>query len=148
MGIWRNEFAVHEDCDRRWALLPARHDRHGIMQGIPWTNTSTPWVKVKGPPLAYPMRTPENARGYQTAIGFGPGRMFCSTVQESLIQFSAALPTDADTPNVAAGYQEWTAQGFHLTHGFHGWHYGNGVPWGISANIDAFLEAYGHVKPA
>jgi hypothetical protein len=109
--------------------------------GIDWLGLTSPWSKVKGPPSMY-----EGSRGYQTAVGFGPGRMFASTVQESLVQFSAALPTDADTPNVAAGYKKYMARGFHLTRGFHGWHYGEGIPWDVDPDIDAFLAAYGHSR--
>ncbi len=109
---------------------------------INWIAPSSPWAKLYGPQRMF-----EGNRGYQTCVGFGPGRMFAGTVQESLVQFSAVLPTDAPQPDVSAGYLDAMARGLHLTHGFHGWHYGSGVPWNISPAIDANLAAHGHVKP-
>lgn len=111
---------------------------------INWLAPATPWTKLRGPQVASPFKY-EGSRGYQTCVGFGPGRMFAGTVQESLVQFSAALPTDADTPDVTAGYRDWMARGMHLTHGFHGWNYGSGVGWNTSSDIDAFIAAHGHV---
>lgn len=114
-----------------------------VTTAINWAAASTPWAILKGPPSA-----PEGARSYQSCVGFGPGRMFAGTVQESLVQFSSVLPADAATPDVTAGYREWMARGLHLTHGFHGWGYGLPPPWGVSPAIDSYLTAYGHLKAA
>lgn len=86
---------------------------------------------------------------YTSAAGFGNGRMIWGTACDGLIMASQALATDTVWPStVAAGEKEWHDNGYIQVHGHYGFgHSGLPLPWGQSANIDAFLTAHGHTKP-
>jgi hypothetical protein len=84
--------------------------------------------------------------GYPTAVGVGQGRLLVGNVSEGLNMVSRALPTDRAMPRQAgAGALEYWRRGYRRSHGFNGWgHYGLPVPWGLTPDIDAFLEYCGH----
>lgn len=90
------------------------------------------------------------APGYPTSVAFGQGTMYCATAQEGVMKLSKALPTDPVTPaDHATWLKEWVASGHHLTHGHHGFgFYGLPLPWGESPAIDAYLQTWGHQRPA
>lgn len=84
--------------------------------------------------------------GYPTAVAVGQGRLVVGNVSEGLNMVSFALPTDRTMPRQAgAGALEYWRRGYRRSHGFSGWgHYGLPLPWGITPDIDAFLEYCGH----
>ena len=85
---------------------------------------------------------------YTSAVGIGNGRMVWGTACEGLLMVSKALATDTVWPaSVAAGEKEWHDGGYIEAFGHYGFgHYGLPLPWGKSANVDAFLSAHGHKK--
>ena len=84
--------------------------------------------------------------GYPTAVAVGQGRLLACGVSEGLNMVSLALPTDKIMPPQAGvGALEYWRRGYKKSHGFSGWgHYGLPVPWGVTPDIDAFLEYSGH----
>lgn len=100
---------------------------------IDWISGGPP-AKGTNPPLG----------SYSTAVGIGHGRMLFGTAEDGLHVVSKALPTDVvvDKAKFVAGSDEWQTGGYRLTHGDGGYgFYGLPLPWGKSANIDAFLTA-------
>ena len=86
---------------------------------------------------------------YQTAVGIGNGHMAMSGVREGIRIQSSALATDTNqaTPAYLAGRDEYRRLGFRLTNGDDGFGmYGLALPWGVSANIDIYLTAHGHMR--
>lgn len=86
---------------------------------------------------------------YATAGAVGQGRLVCGGVEEGLLVLSRAQLDDlAITDSIRRGGAEFSARGLDLLHGHHGFgFYGLPLPWGVSADIDAYLEFYGHAKP-
>ena len=83
---------------------------------------------------------------YPTAGAVGQGRLVCAGMNEGLVVISKKVAGDV-TPSASAarGAVEYSARGLHLLHGHHGFgFYGLPLPWGVSADIDDFLEANGH----
>ena len=97
-------------------------------------------------PIVFGMGNP--GMTYTSAVGIGNGRMVWGTACEGLIMVSKALPTDTVWPaSVAAGEKQWHDEGYIAAYGHYGFgHYGLPLPWGASSNIDAFLQAHGHIK--
>lgn len=87
---------------------------------------------------------------YPTAVGFGGGQMVFGGVNEGILRVTKRLPTDTvASAAVKAGAVEWVDGGHNLLHGHFGFgFFGLPLPWGASANIDAFLKHYGHKEPA
>jgi hypothetical protein len=85
---------------------------------------------------------------YTSAVGFGNGRMIWGTACDGLFQASKALPSDTVWPDaVAEGAKQWKARGYLLTHNYYGMgHYGLPLPWGVTPEIDAFLQHHGHTR--
>ena len=86
--------------------------------------------------------------GYAISGAIGQGRMITAGMVEGLIRVTKSQAGDT-TPNAAAdrGRQEWMAKGLHMLHGHNGFGlYGLPLPWGESADIDAYLESFGHTK--
>lgn len=108
------------------------------------------WAGTARPGLPWPGSGSEQALSYASAVGIGDGHMTWGTVQEGLYRASKALATDVQpSAGYAAGAAEYYAKGFHLTNGNRGFGF-YGVPqrWGVSANIDAYLQDNGHQKAA
>lgn len=112
------------------------------------TGTYIPWltfVQYVDPPakgISEPQQT------YTSAVGIGNGRMVWGTACEGLFMGSKALPTDTIwSASVATGERQWKDRGYLLTHGYNGMgHYGLPLPWGVTPEIDDFLEAHGHSR--
>ena len=65
------------------------------------------------------------------------------------MMLSKALASDPfiDRTRYASGQRDYMERGMQLTHGPAGWgYYGLPLPWGVSADIDLFLQAQGHVR--
>ena len=77
---------------------------------------------------------------------FGGGQMVFGGVNEGILRVTKRLPTDtAASAAVKAGAVEWEDGGHNLLHGHFGFgFFGLPLPWGASANIDAFLKHHGH----
>ena len=104
--------------------------------------------------------------GYGTCGAVAHGRLICGNMLDGLFRITASQPADVIYPEsatnpVVMGHAEYKARGLHLVHGEHGMgyydlphgHHGYGfydlpLPWGLSANIDAYLANRGHVRPA
>jgi hypothetical protein len=92
---------------------------------------------------------PWETLGYPSAVAVGQGRMVCASSSEGIVIISKALPTDAVITETRwkAAVNDYQSRGFLLSHGPGGWGYfGLGLPWGVSAEIDFYLSAYGHVR--
>jgi hypothetical protein len=86
--------------------------------------------------------------GYATCGAVGQGRLISAGMVEGVMRISRTQTGDM-APSAAAerGRLEYVKRGLHLLHGTNGFgFYGVPQPWGLSADIDAFLESYGHVK--
>lgn len=104
------------------------------------TQRGLPWLGQAGRPAPY----------YPTAVAIGDGMAVMGGSQEGLLMLTQALPTDAatDITKHMAGLKKWYAKGYQLTHGHDGFgFYGLPLPWGVDADIDAYLQMHGHVKP-
>lgn len=89
--------------------------------------------------------------GYGCAVAVGAGQLVCSTSGDGVVTHVKAVPEDGP-PVKAADWDRlrraYVDVGLHITHGVGGFgYYGLPLPWGISADIDAYLQAYGHTKP-
>lgn len=85
---------------------------------------------------------------YPTSVAFGGGQLVIGGVNEGLLRVTKRLPTDTVASSAAkAGAQEWFDAGLTLLHGHSGFgFYGLPLPWGLSANVDAYLTWQGHSK--
>ena len=96
----------------------------------------------------WPGTNGEHGCVYTTGVGIARGRLICGNTHHGLLQLSAATLADVKVPPaVAAGLREYWARGYHLIHGYNG--YGHDIaplPWGESANMDAYLAAHGHMR--
>ena len=92
--------------------------------------------------------------GYGAAGAVAQGRLICANMSEGVYRITRSqagdIPyTEAATDPVVRGLAEWHRDGHHLLHGHHGMgFYGAPLPWGKSADIDAYLANRGHVRPA
>lgn len=95
---------------------------------------------------------PTNRSDYGSALAVKDGRFATGSMSEGVTVFCKALPSDpVITPTSAylRGEQAWFSLGYYFTHGPGGWGYNRDpLPWGESADIDAFLEMHGHQRPA
>ncbi len=85
---------------------------------------------------------------YATAGAVGQGRLVSGGANEGLLVISRRLSGEGP-PSAAAvrGAQEYQSRGLHLLHGHAGFgFYGLPLPWGLSSDIDAFLQAQGHSR--
>jgi hypothetical protein len=87
--------------------------------------------------------------GYGTAGCCERGVFINGNMVEGVSQITKAMPGDkVETPAVTAGRTEYAQKGYKLSHGYDGFgFYGLPLPWGESANMDAYLQFVGHVKP-
>lgn len=85
---------------------------------------------------------------YPTAVGFGGGQLVIGGVNEGMLRVTKRLLTDTAASAAAkAGAKEWVDSGLYLLHGHFGFgFYGLPLPWGTSANIDAYLSHNGHQR--
>lgn len=85
--------------------------------------------------------------GCSGAVAFGQA-VFGNSL-EGLFRVTKSQPGDVPETNaVTLGRVEYDSVYFDLVHGMGGFgYYGIPLPWGISANIDAYLEFKGHTKP-
>lgn len=83
---------------------------------------------------------------YVTAVAFGGGQMVFGGANEGVLRVTKRLPADAlPSASVKAGATEFHNKGYDMLHGPSGFgFYGIPLPWGESANIDAFLRHNGH----
>ncbi|MBA4175615.1 MAG: hypothetical protein C0505_03510 [Leptothrix sp. (in: Bacteria)] len=91
---------------------------------------------------------PWKTLGYTTAVTVSKGRMVSGHSGEGLVMHSKALGYDAivDLDRYNAGRSDYYRRGLQLTHGYNGWgYYGLNAPLGLSADIDYFLRAHGHI---
>jgi hypothetical protein len=85
---------------------------------------------------------------YPTAGAVGQGRLILGGVNEGLLSISRRqagdiIPGAAETRGAA----DFAARGLHLLHGHNGYgFYGLPLPWGVTADIDAYLLSQGHTK--
>lgn len=94
---------------------------------------------------------PWETLGYPTACAVGQGRLVCASSAEGIVVLSKALPTDAVIKEATwkAGVADYWNRGLQLTHGRGGFgYYGLPLPWGLSPEIDGYLQAHGHQRPA
>jgi hypothetical protein len=120
-----------------------------------WSNGNYGWPQMFKPDgTGWAMSSGETAGWqqefvYVTAGAIGQGRMVFGGANDGLQVISKRLSTDT-TPNAAAvrGRVEWFRKGLDMVHGRLG--FGNGfpvgLPWGESADIDAYLAQLGHIK--
>jgi hypothetical protein len=88
--------------------------------------------------------------GYGTAGFISNGRLVNFNMLDGCYEVRRRLPGDrVETPAVVAGRAEYYARYLYLLHGPDGFgFYGQPLPWGLTANIDAYLVFCGHRKPA
>ena len=87
---------------------------------------------------------------YGTSGGVRNGMLVCGGASEGLQIITAAQAGDVQTSAAAQrGAREYKQRGLNLIHGHNGFgYYGLPLPWGVSADIDAYLELCGHRKAA
>jgi hypothetical protein len=117
--------------------------------GWPAFQTSTSGWGLGGANLNGVMAGFSGHFGYSTAVGIGYGQMIFGGNDEGLLRVTKRLPTDTVASTAAKnGGSEWFLTGHKLLHGASGFGYfGLPLPWGESANIDAFLTHNGHTPP-
>ncbi len=106
---------------------------HAFINGEQWWYVS-PDLEGTGP-------------GYPTACAVGDGRLVLSGAEEGLPFLSRRTADDPviDRARMLAGQREYLRRGYHLTHGQNGFGYfGVTLPWGVTPEIDYFLEVQGH----
>jgi hypothetical protein len=84
--------------------------------------------------------------GYPSASGVAFGRLVFGGSDEGICVVSKAQPGDTVAPSaVWPGQTEWYQGGYDLVYGNTGFgFYDLDLPWGVSANIDAYLQWHGH----
>ena len=87
---------------------------------------------------------------YPTAGAVGQGRLISGGVNEGLLMITRKQAGDvALSAAVTRGVNQYHARGLHLLHGHNGFgFYGLPLPWGVSADIDAYLDSFGHPRTA
>lgn len=85
---------------------------------------------------------------YATAGAVGQGRLICGGANEGLQVISLRQTGDRATSEaVERGAREFKTRALNLLHGDHGFgFYGEPLPWGVSSNLDAYLEFHGHTR--
>lgn len=85
---------------------------------------------------------------YATAGAVGQGRLVCGGANEGLQVISLRQAGDRATSEaVERGAREFRTRALKLLHGEHGYgFYGLPLPWGVSSNLDAYLEFHGHTR--
>jgi hypothetical protein len=84
--------------------------------------------------------------GYASAGAVGQGRMITAGMVEGVLRITTSQAGDKSMSSAAErGRLEWEARGLGLLHGANGFgFYDLPLPWGLSSDIDAFLEFFGH----
>lgn len=103
-----------------------------------------------GDPTAGPGLPWKRGSYYPSSCGFAQGRFIVSTMQEGIRVISKANPSDANlsTPGFLAGAGDYAKRGYRLTNGDDGFgFYGLPQKWGVTPQIDEYLQGFGHVKP-
>jgi hypothetical protein len=113
--------------------------------GLTWSR----WQYYAGTEYTEPgLPWPSNEMGYPTAAGVGNGMLAFGGASRGIRILSRKLPSDNVIPNFLAGRTEWVNEGWAESHGPGGFSdTGLALPWGVSANKDAYLQAHGHVPP-
>jgi hypothetical protein len=88
--------------------------------------------------------------GYSMASAVRGGRLIYSGADYGIVELSLAQPGDytIDEARFAAGKREYDRAGYRLrcgVHGFRQWQ-DEPLPWGMSADVDYYLEMNGHVR--
>ena len=85
---------------------------------------------------------------YATAGTVGQGRLVCGGANEGLLVISRRQAGDrGGNEAVARGGREFATRGLNLLHGHSGFgYYGLPLPWGVSTNLDAYLQFHGHTR--
>lgn len=127
-----------------WAIANQGRPRAFLPGGKEWGWNSV--TAGDGPGRAW------ETLGYGCAVAVGGGQLVCSTSSEGIVTHVKAVPADglpvkaADSERRRRAYVD---RGLHLTHGPGGWgYYGLPLPWNVHADVDAYLVANGHDKPA
>lgn len=136
------------------ALSDGSFGPRGLLAMATWSANDYGWCRfAPGWSLGYASYSNviagQNANfNYPTAVGFGGGQLLIGGVNEGLLRVTKRMPTDTVASAAAkAGAQEWADAGLTLLHGHGGFgFYGLPLPWGVSANIDAYLTLQGHSK--
>ncbi len=85
---------------------------------------------------------------YSLAVAVGQGRLVCGGAGEGILSLSRRNAGDpASNGSIERGHREYKTRGLHLLHGHDGFgYYGLPLPWGVSADLDAFLTFHGHPR--
>lgn len=85
---------------------------------------------------------------YATAGAVGNGRLVSGGANEGLLVITRKQASETVAPSaVVRGAKEYEERGLHLLHGAHGFgFYALRLPWGVSADIDAYLAWHGHPR--
>lgn len=135
------------------ALSDGSFGPRGLLAMATWSAADFGWVRIPGWGLGSASYSEtiagQNAHfNYPCAVGFGGGQMVFGGVNEGVLRITKRLPTDtAASAAVKAGAMEWFNNGHYLLHGHFGFgFYGLPLPWGVSANVDAYLTHHGHKR--
>lgn len=85
---------------------------------------------------------------YSMAVGVGQGRLVVGGAGEGLFVISRRNAGDPVTnTSIQRGAREFKTRGLHLLHGHSGYgYYGIPLPWGSSADLDAYFTFNGHTR--
>ncbi len=122
-----------------WSVIGYGHPHAYLPDGRAWDLLSGYDMRGQAwPPLSYP-----------TAVAVGGGRIVFGSMGDGLIEMGAATAADklVDRDRYVRGQAAYWRAGYRLSHGWYGWgHFGLPLPWGVSPDIDYFLQAQGHIK--
>ena len=132
--VWLNTFGAAGYSGRPNAYLPggAQWDYGNILSG---EGPGRVWTGIR----------------YACASAVGPGRLAHASSEEGIWLVSKSMPGDGSWGWSRMQFLErmWSEGAWHLSHGPGGWgYYGLPLPWGVTADIDDYLRACGHVPAA
>jgi hypothetical protein len=141
-----------------WALAPRGRPMAWLPDGTPWAYNTTSYLY--GPGLEW------GSVGYHSAVGVGGGpstlppddpgfeassrgKLIYGTSSYGLREITLAQGERAYTAAECKAMDEaWYGRALQIKYGHGGWgQYGEPQPWGVDADVDAYLEAYGHQRP-
>lgn len=170
--VRRVDLATGQLDARRWPMLIDGNTRFckiavsdgtfmpkGTVFTSTWSNNRYGWpITLKAEPEAtweqsvqfflpgVPRGTVMGEGGYATCVAVGHGRLIAGAVQEGIYMVSAATPAEQPVSEAAKrGALDYWRRGYRTLYGVNGWgHYGLPLPWGQTADIDAYLRYCGH----